>query len=88
MRAAYGGDALRLRRKQYGQRYGVLVTGADSSHGIGDCDADHKPDGVGRRRDRRPDQLSERERLNWERLGLGHRIGHAEQQRGRIIAQI
>ena len=33
-------------------------------------------------------QLSERERLNWERLGLGHRIGHAEQQRGRIIAQI
>ena len=31
---------------------------------------------------------SERERLNWERLGLGHRIGHAEQQRGRIIAQI
>ena len=37
---------------------------------------------------RQPDQLSERERLNWERLGLGHRIGHAEQQRGRIIAQI
>lgn len=48
----------------------------------------NEPDGVGRRRDRRPDQLSERERLNWERLGFGHRIGHAEQQRGRIIAQI
>lgn len=88
MRAAYGGDALRLRRKQYGQRYGVLVPGADDSHGNGNSDADNEPDGVGRRRDRRPDQLSERERLNWERLGLGHRIGHAEQQRGRIIAQI
>ena len=88
MRAAYGGNALRLRREQHGQRNGVLVTGADSSHGIGDCDADNEPDGVGRRRDRRPDQLSERERLNWERLGYNRRIGHAEQQRGRIIAQI
>lgn len=88
MRAAYGGDALRLRREQYGQRNGVLFPVADSSHGDGDSDADHKPDGVGRRRYRQSDQLAQRERICREQLRLGHRIGHAEQQCRRIIAQI
>ena len=70
MRAAYGGDALRLRREQYGQRNGVLFPVADSSHGDGDSDSDHKPDGVGRRRNRQPDKLAQRERIHWERLRL------------------
>lgn len=88
MCAAYGGNALRLRREQHGQRNGVLVSGADSSYGIGNCDADNEPDGIARRRDRQPDQLAQRERFDRERLGYNRRIGHAEQQRGRIIAQI
>ena len=88
MCAAYGGDALRLRREQYGQRNGVLISGADSSYGDGDSNADNEPDGIARRRDRQPDQLAQRERFDRERLGFGRGIGHAEQQRGRIIAQI
>ena len=84
MRAAYGGDALRLRREQYGQRNGVLVSGAGSAHGNGDSDADHEPDDVVRRWHWQSDQFAERERHDRERLGLDRRIGYAEQQRGRI----
>ena len=85
MRAAYGGDALRLRREQHGQRNGVLVSGAGSAHGNGDSDADYEPNGVIGCWNRQPDQLTERERQHRERHGLDRGIGYAEQQCGRII---
>ena len=88
MCAAYGSDALRLRREQYGQRNGVFVSGADPSHGNGDCYADHEPDGVVRRRYRQPDQLTQREQHDRKWRRLDRRISYAEQQRGRIITKI